>query len=246
MAPVAFGIFVILAWSFIVNLFGVPSYVFPSPYEIMLSALKHEGVLRQASVITFAEAASGLLIGFFIATIVAILSSQIAVVRKALAPYLVVLQTTPVPAVAPLFVLWFGEGSWSRIMASFAICVVPMAISITNGLLVEDGGRVELYKVVGHGRMWRFLNVTAPLAFPSVLTALQFGAMLSVVGAVVGELVTADAGIGYVVIQASYSLDTPLLFSAICCAAIIGFTMYSIISIMAGIVGLERFYLSER
>jgi NitT/TauT family transport system permease protein len=245
-APTLFGMTVLITWWAIIRILGVKSYVFPTPVEILSEFFKHYPLLWPATEVTAIEAIVGLGFGFIAASLIATFSSKINIVRKSLAPYLVILQTTPIPAVAPLFVLWFGEGIWSRIMSAFAICVVPMTISMTQSLMVVDGGRSELYQVFGYGPVWRFLNVTVPLAIPGTISALQFGVMLAVVGAVVGELVTADGGVGYVIIQSSYSLDTPLLFAAIACAALIGFVLFSLVRILSVFINVSKYYIAER
>ena len=245
-APVVFGLSTLALWWLVVHSFRIKSYVFPGPIDVFAAFGRNFGLLLSSIQVTATEAVVGLVLGFVIASLIAAASSKSAIVRRSIAPYLVVLQTTPIPAVAPLFVLWFGEGIWSRIMSAFAICVVPMTISITQSLLISDGGRSELYRVFGYGSVWRFFRVTVPLAIPGTLSALQFGVMLAVVGAVVGELVTADGGIGYVIIQASYSLNTPLLFAAIMCAALIGFILYSLVRVVAAIVDVSKYYIAER
>lgn len=245
-APVIFGIVSVSLWWGIVHEYQIKSYVFPGPFEVLYEFRKHFHLLFSSVQVTATEAIAGLALGFVMAFLVAGISSKSSLVRKSVAPYLVVLQTTPIPAVAPLFVLWFGEGIWSRIMSAFAICVVPMTISITQSLMIADGGRSELYRVYGYGPIWRFVNITIPLALPGTLSALQFGVMLAVVGAVVGELVTADGGIGYVIIQASYSLNTPLLFSAILCAALIGFILFIVVRLVAIIIDVNKYYIAER
>ena len=245
-APLIFGIASIAIWWGVVRALRVKSYVFPGPYEVSIEFIKHFILLWSAVQVTTTEAVAGLVLGFATASFVAAVSSKSSVVNMSISPYLVVLQTTPIPAVAPLFVLWFGEGIWARIMSAFAICVVPMTISFTQSLMISDGGRSELYRVLGYSAVWRFFNITIPIAIPGVLSALQFGVMLSVVGAVVGELVTADGGIGYIIIQASYSLNTPLLFAAIICAAMIGFVLFSLVSALSTIMDVSRYYIAER
>jgi NitT/TauT family transport system permease protein len=244
--PFIFGILSLLLWLLIVHVFNVKSYVFPGPISVIEALGRHSKLLIESARITALEAVCGLVLGFTVASLVATVSSKSSIVKRSIAPYLVVLQTTPIPAVAPLFVLWFGEGILSRIMSAFAICVVPMTISITQSLMISDGGRSELYRVFGYGSFWRFWRITVPLALPGTLSALQFGVMLAVVGAVVGELVTADGGVGYVIIQASYSLNTPLLFAAIACAALIGFVLFSVVRMIAKIVDVNKYYIAER
>ncbi len=225
---------------------GIKSYVIPTPIQIGDAINNNYNILMPAFVMTLKESILGLTFAFIASMLIAPLVGRVAVIQKMIMPYLIVVQTTPIVAIAPLFVLWFGEGIESRICSSFAVTLVPMTITIAQSFSVEDGGRIEVFKVFGIGRIRSFLSVTLPLAIPGIISALKFGVALSVVGAIVGELVTADAGLGYVIIQASYEMDTPLLFAAILFSAVIGLIFYVIVTSVSTLIHLDRYYLSER
>lgn len=241
-----FGLFVLIIWQIIIVMFKVKNYIFPSPLAIMVSIDRHWYILISALWMTARET----LVGFFLAIVgslmIAVAAASSENVNKMIMPYLVIIQTTPIVAVAPLFVLWFGEGIWSRIISSFAVTLIPMTITMTRAFQIEDGGRHDIYRVFGYGSIRRFLLITFPLAIPGIISSLQFGVALAVVGAIVGELVTADAGLGYVIIQASYEVNTSLLFAAIFFAALIGIMLFLLMTYIAKVIHIDRFYISER
>lgn len=239
-----FGI--VAAWYGIVACFHIKTYVFPSPQSFVTS-FTHNGILlMQASQITMLESAVGLLGAFVISLIVAPILARVRLLGQLFLPYFLVLQTTPIVAVAPLFVLWFGEGVASRIMSSLAVTVVPMTITMVQAFGAEDGGRRDLFAVYGIGRVHAFWSVTLPIALPGIFSALRFGTALAIVGAIVGELITADSGIGYVIVQASYEVNTPLLFCALFCAAMLGVILFGVVSLAEKSSHIERYYIAER
>ncbi|APZ42174.1 ABC transporter permease [Acidihalobacter ferrooxydans] len=245
-SPILFGIAMIIVWQICITAFDVKSYVFPSPMGLLLSIERHHQILLAALWVTSQEALAGLGLAVAVGLAVAIVTAHFQFINKMIMPYLVIVQTTPIVAIAPLFVLWFGEGMLSRIVSSFAVTLIPMTITMTQAFQVEDGGRHDIYRVFKYGPVRRFLMITFPLAVPGILSSLQFGVALAVVGAIVGELVTADSGLGYVIIQASYEVDTPLLFAAISFAALIGIVLYLLITSLAQMIHLDRYYISER
>ncbi|MBU2749949.1 ABC transporter permease [Acidithiobacillus thiooxidans] len=241
-----FGVLFACAWQVGITIMGIKSYVIPTPIQIINAMNNNYTILMPAFMMTFKESFLGLVFAFIASMVIAPLVGRVAVIHKMIMPYLIVVQTTPIVAIAPLFVLWFGEGIESRICSSFAVTLVPMTITIAQSFSVEDGGRIDLFKVFGIGKIRTFFSVTLPLALPGIMSALKFGVALSVVGAIVGELVTADAGLGYVIIQASYEMNTPLLFAAILFSAVIGLIFYILVNSVAALVHLDRYYLSER
>ena len=244
--PILFGIGLVIIWQICIAAFGIKSYVFPSPMGLIVSIEKHHQILLAALWVTAQEALAGLGMAVVAGLAIAIVAAHFERINKMIMPYLVIIQTTPIVAIAPLFVLWFGEGMLSRIVSSFAVTLIPMTITMTQAFQVEDGGRHDIYRVFKYGPVRRFFTITWPLAVPGIISSLQFGVALAVVGAIVGELVTADSGLGYVIIQASYEVDTPLLFAAISFSALIGIVLYLLITYLSQLIHMDRYYISER
>lgn len=240
------GLLVLIVWQEIIFRFHVPSYIFPSPTDIIEVFFDKFSLLYNNTLITFIESALGVIAALIVSFFLGVLIGFIKFLQKLLTPYLLVLQTTPIIAVAPLLILWFGPGLKTRIVCAFAASVVPMSITIIRGMSVEDGGRSELLEIMGFSKFSSFMRVKVPLCIPYIFAALEFGVAISVVGAIVGELVTADAGLGYIMIEASYSVDTPMLFAALVCSGIIGVVLFSCVALIKSIVKIDKFYISER
>jgi NitT/TauT family transport system permease protein len=138
----------------------------------------------------------------------------------------IALKTTPLVALAPLLVIWLGTGLWSKVAASVLICFFPVLVNSVKGLKTVEPEARELFATYGASRWELFWRLRFPMSLPYVLAGLKISTSLAVVGAIVGEFVGANKGLGYVVMLASYHMETPTMFAAIFCAAGVGLVMF--------------------
>lgn len=228
--PLFCGIIVLVLWEGGCRIFKIPQYLLPAPSKIVaalfdepLNLLKHTGV-------TLFEA----LLGFIIANIFAVLLSVCMVfvsnLDKAIMPFAIALKTTPVVAMAPLLLLWFGTGIAPKIIAAALICFFPALVNSIKGFNALLEGEEDLFRIYGASKGQLLMKLRFQRAAPYIFSALKVSSSLSIVGAIVGEFVGANEGIGYVILVSSYHLETVKMFAALAATAIAGICFYSIIS----------------
>ena len=148
---------------------------------------------------------------------------------KAIMPILIFSQTMPKVAIAPLFILWFGFGLLPKIVIAFLISFFPVVISMATGLLAVETEMLELIRSMAASKRQVFLKARIPTALPFLFSGLKVSITLCVIGAIVGEFVGANQGLGYLVLWANGQTQTALLFSVLVVLAVIGYALYSIV-----------------
>jgi NitT/TauT family transport system permease protein len=153
-------------------------------------------------------------------------------VEAVLEPFLVVSQVIPKVALAPLFIIWFGHGILPKIIIAMLIAFFPVLVNAVVGLRSVDGEIVELMDSIAANRRQMFWRVRLPNSLPYILPALKVAALLSVVGAMVGEFVGSDRGLGYLMVVGDVNLDTDLLFASLTVVTVFGMIVYAMIEIV--------------
>lgn len=228
--PLLVGIGAILTWELLCRLFNVPEYLLPPPTRIFAQLLKELPSLLSNTSITLLEA----LLGFVIANVLAIcLSISMVYVRnldKAIMPFAIALKTTPIVAMAPLLLLWFGNGLAPKVAAAALICFFPALVNSLKGFNALADGEEDLFRVYGATKTQTLTKLRVHRAAPYIFSALKVSSSLAIVGAIVGEFVGANKGVGYLILIASYHLETARMFAALTMAAIAGVLFYVVIS----------------
>jgi ABC-type nitrate/sulfonate/bicarbonate transport system permease component len=217
-------------WELLVDFFRIPSFILPSPFEVLILIYGEHTYFLHHGGITFFESAFGLaiaiVIGFFCSVEMVFLGRR---AQTTLLPIIAALQAIPVVALAPLLVLWFGIGSFSKISLVAILCWFPIVINTTRGLTSIRRDQLDLMRSF-HATRWQlFFHLRLPLSVPFILAGIRVAAGLSVIGAIVAEYSGANAGLGYIITQSSYRLDTPRLFGAIFVAALESLLLYNIL-----------------
>jgi NitT/TauT family transport system permease protein len=223
LAPVAFGLVLIVAWQAVVTAAHIPEYLLPSPTAIIATFDRY---LAVQFAVTFIEALLGFLIASALAFVIATLFVRFHTLEDGLFPIAIAVKTTPIVAIAPLLVIWLGTGWWSKIVAAILICFFPVLVNTVRGLKAADLEYRELFETLGANRSQEFRKLRIPFCLPYLFSALKISSSLAIVGAIVGEFVGATQGLGYLIIISSAHLETPTLFSAIIAAAFAGIAMF--------------------
>lgn len=227
--PVAFALGFILLWELAVRIFDTPTYLLPAPSAIVGVI---DGSLGGHMMVTLMEA----LVGFILANILGFMTAVIFVhskpIEKGIFPLAIALKTTPLVALAPLLVVWMGTGYSSKVVASMLICFFPILVNSVKGLKAIEHEAWELFSTYKGTRWEIFWKLRLPTSLPYVLSALKISSSLAIVGAIVGEFVGANKGLGYVVLVSSYHMDTPVMFSAIIASAVCGLALFWTISLI--------------
>jgi NitT/TauT family transport system permease protein len=229
-------------WSLLVRLTNYPAFILPSPDVVgarFLQALA-DGTLWEHTQVTLLEMAGGMVIGVSTATLLGYLLAKNPIVERVLEPYIIASQTIPAVALAPLLIIWLGPGLWSKILVCALVVFFPILINTVVGLRSVNHGLRDLMRALQASRWQTFSLLEVPAALPVLLGGLKVGVTLSVIGAVVGEFVGANRGLGFLINVARGLFDTPLMFVAIITLVIIALSLYLIV------VGLEKGLLAWR
>lgn len=230
LSPVVFVIFIAL-WENLVNLLEVNEIILPTPSRIgeALVVQLQTSIFWSNLWVTSQEA----LLGFLFATIFAIIAgtfiSQIRIVDKTFMPYLVGFQAIPKVALAPIFLIWFGLGQTSKIVLAATIAFFPILINIIEGLKSADNDQIRMLRVFGASRAQIFFKVQVPCALPFFFAGLDVGILLAILGAVVGEFLGSQAGLGNMVLNAQFNFETPTMFAILLVLSAMGIIAHIIV-----------------
>jgi NitT/TauT family transport system permease protein len=235
-------ILAIFIWSLAARLGNFPAFILPMPLLVWQRFIEVllDGSLPRHTLSTLGEVLLGLILGVSVATTLGYLLAKSSVLERLLSPYVVASQSVPVVAIAPLLVIWFGPGLFSKVLICALIVFFPVLVNTIVGLrsVPEDLG--DLMRSLHASRWQTFRLLEVPAALPIFLGGLRIGATLSVIGAVVGEFVGADRGLGFMINRARGQYDTALVFVAVLALVLVALSLYGVVVLM------ERRMLSWR
>jgi NitT/TauT family transport system permease protein len=224
----------ILAWYLFVKLGNVPQFVMPSPAATLDALLQPNYGWWTNILVTGTE----IFAGYFLALVVGVALALVFTWSKALEsffmPLLVSLNMIPKVALGPLIIVWFKYGILPNSIMAFSICVFPILLTTARGLRETEPELLDLVRSLRGSRWQLFTKVQLPGALPYIFAGMKVAAILAVAGAVVGEFLGSDKGLGYLMLQVQVTLDTPAMFMAVILITLIGMVLYGVV------LGLER------
>jgi putative hydroxymethylpyrimidine transport system permease protein len=216
----------LLLWQGLVWITGVPAFLLPPPTTVAARLVSAAPLLLEHAQVTLLEILLGLAGGVLIGGASALLMALLPPVQPWLLPILVLGQTIPVFALAPLLVLWFGYGLASKVVMAILIIYFPVAAALFDGLRRTDPGWLDLARTMGASR-WRTLrHLRLPAALPAFASGLRIATAVAPIGAVVGEWVGSSAGLGYLMLHANARLQIDLMFAALIVLMAIALALY--------------------
>ena len=224
------------AWEGLVRLLSLPAFILPAPVQVGERFLRaaSDGTLLRHTAATLLEVMAGLASGVFFATLLGYLLAKSRLLENVLQPFLVASQAVPTVAIAPLLVIWFGSGIFSKVLICSLIVFFPVLVNTVVGLRAVPENLRDLMHSLRASRMQTLRLLELPAALPVLLGGLRIGATLSVIGAVVGELVGADRGLGFLINVGRGQYDTALVFVGV-------FTLVAMaLALYGAVVLLER------
>ncbi len=232
LAPAVAFVAILIAWEFTVRALEVPQYLLPAPSAIVIDFIVNIHTLAFHTGITLWEAFLGFALANAIGVLVAIVFAHSSTLEKGLYPYAIALKTTPIIAMAPLLLLWFGNGISSKVAAAALIAFFPAIVNTTKGLKAVDTEALDLLRSLSATKWQIFTKLRLPNALPYIFSALKISTSLAVVGAIVGEFVGANRGIGYLILVNSYHLEIVKMFSAVIAAALAGILFFWVVVLL--------------
>jgi len=235
LTPILVSTFVfLLGWYLLTRYSGIPNFILPSPHSVWTRFVKavQDGSLPYHTWITFSEIVLGLMVGVVFATIMGYLLAKSRSLERVLSPYLVASQAIPVVAIAPLLVIWLGNGILSKVVICALIVFFPVLVNTIVGVRAVPTALYDLMNSLHASRTQILWKIEVPASLPVFLGGLRIGATLSVIGAIVGELVSAQQGLGYLLQLGDFQYDTPMVFVAVFMLVALALMLYGIVTLL--------------
>ena len=213
-------------WELIVVTWNIPAYLLPRPSIILHTFIDNSRGLMSDLLVTSMESIAGFVLAAFVAFVAAIVFTYSKVMHNLFMPFFISLKAVPLIAIAPMLVIWFGNGFLSKMVMVSIVCFFPIVVNMTRGLRDVPQEHIDLFKTLGAKPYQFFLMVRLPNSMPFFFAALKISSALSVIGAIVAEFAGANQGIGYVILVAALRTDIPLLFCGTILASLLGLVLY--------------------
>ncbi|QMV19469.1 ABC transporter permease subunit [Granulicella sp. 5B5] len=221
----------LLLWQSVIWIFSVPSYMLPTPWKVAQVFAARLPDLWASTLLSAEAAVGGLLASIAVGVLVALIFARSRSIRTLLYPYTILLQTVPIVAIAPLILMWVGQGLLSVGVVTFIICLAPIIANTTQGLISVDDNLVQLFLMhnATQGQILRKLRL--PHALPYLFVGVRISSGIAVIGAITGELFAGSGqvgrgGIGYSILYAQTQVQTDYLFALVIAATLLGFSLF--------------------
>ncbi|KAA1170835.1 ABC transporter permease [Marinobacter salinexigens] len=230
-APLLVGVFVLVLWQLTVMAFDVPKYLVPSPVDIGQSLVTDFSSLFNALLMTLKVT----FLAFAIAVVVGVAASLLFVQSKwieiSLFPYAVLMQVTPVVAIAPLIIIWVNDTTWALTVCAVIVAIFPIISNTTLGLRSVDPNLLSMFRMYRTSRWQELMRLRIPSALPYFFGGLRISSGLALIGAVVAEFVAgtggSKAGLAYMILQSGYNLQIPKMFAALILITVTGILLFA-------------------
>lgn len=231
-APIVLILILLIIWEFIVNIGGIEKYILPAPTDVIKVLIKDFRTMIPHISATLYEGMVGFLIAIVLSIILAVIMDMVPLIKRSLYPVLVISQTIPTVALAPLFIIWFGFGALPKIIVVVIVCFFPIVISIVDGLEGVDKDLINHFKLMGASKLNVFLHLKLPYGMINFFSGMRIAATYSIMGAVIGEWLGGDKGLGVYMTRArsAYALDK--MFASIVIIVAISMGIFLLVSFM--------------
>jgi ABC-type nitrate/sulfonate/bicarbonate transport system permease component len=218
-------------WETAVRVAETPRWLLPPPSAITRTLVEDRALLLDNARVTLVE----VLLGFAVALVVGILLAAAidssAILSRAVYPLVIASQTVPIPALAPLLLIWLGYGLSPKVLVTALVAFFPIVVNTVDGLRATDGEVLALLRSMGAGRWTRFRLARLPSALPYVFSGARIAVAVSVIGAVIAELIASSAGLGYLLVRATAQFQTARVFAAVLLLSLIGVGLFALVAL---------------
>ena len=248
LAPVAVAIVLLAAWQLAVMFYEVPSYLVPSPLRIAQTMIEDRDLLLGSLWVTAEIALTALAIAVLAGVATALLFAQSRIIEASLLPYAILLQVTPIVAIAPLIIIWVKDTHVALVLCAVVVAIFPIISSTSVGLRSIDPGLADLFRMSRATRLQTLVRLRIPSALPYFFAGLRVASGLALIGAVVAEFVAGTggqgAGLAYQILMAGIQLNVPRLFAALVLITLAGIALYTSVGVASHVL-LTRWHESE-
>jgi NitT/TauT family transport system permease protein len=236
-APLVLGLLALGLWEGLVRVFEIPSYLLPGPTQILRTLVQDWATLMESWWITMSISLAALAAAVVLGVVLAVLFASSKWIERSFFPYAVVLQVTPIVAIAPLIIVWVNDVHLSLLICAWIVAFFPILSNTTVGLNSADHNLVDLFKLY-RARWWQsLLHLKLPSAMPYFLAGLRISGGLSLIGAVVAEFVAGtggtQSGLAYRILESGYQLRIPRMFAALLLISLSGIVLFLALSLIS-------------
>jgi NitT/TauT family transport system permease protein len=248
LAPAIVGLAMLVLWQLAVTLFEVPIYLVPGPIVVFSTLIQDSTLLLHSLLFTLRITALALLLSVVLGIAIAFLFAQSRIVEASLFPYAVLLQVTPVVAIAPLIIIWTHDVFTALVICATIVAIFPIISNTTLGLRSVDPGLLDLFRLYRATRWQTLLRLRVPSALPWFFAGLRVSGGLALIGAVVAEFVAGTggsaSGLAYQILMSGLQLNVPRLFAALFLITLAGIAIFAATSLLSRFV-LKHWHESE-
>jgi NitT/TauT family transport system permease protein len=226
----------VLAWELLVRELKIPGWLLPAPSAIGLALVEWRGELVRHSLVTLYETLIGFVLAIAVSIPLAVAVVYSPVLRNTIYPILLAFQSVPKVAIAPLLALWIGFGMLPKIIVVFLVCFFPIIVATATGLAAVPGPLMDLIRSLSASTLQTFMKIRFPTAMPHIFVGLKIAITFAVIGAVIGEFVGSEDGLGYLILISTSQSRTPLAFGALVLLTAMSIVLYYGIAFVERIV----------
>jgi NitT/TauT family transport system permease protein len=231
MLPVVTAVALLAIWEISVNITGLRPVVLPAPSAILRAMWVHRELLVINAIPTTLETIGGFVLSVILGGLLGVLLTYSTFARDSLYPNVVLFQLIPKVAVAPLFMLWLGIGWESRLAIALFIAFFPIVISTVSGLNAADPAILRLCESLTATRAQVFFKIRLPYSLPFVFNGMKISVTLAIIGVIVGEFITSQRGLGYIILFAGSRLETTMVMAALLVLCLVGLILYGLVAL---------------
>ncbi len=229
--PLAGTAIIILIWHYYVVLMQVPVVVLPTPLQVLKSMIDEARILAEEGWVTALECIYGFVLSLAIGIPIAVVMTYSRIANQMFYPLLVASQSIPKVAIAPILLVWFGTGIQSKLAMAFVIAFFPVVVDTATGLRSTSPDLIELARSLQCTRLQTFFKIQLPSALPSIFSGAKIAVTLSVIGAVIGEFIGSNEGLGNLLLTANSQLNSPLVWASLTVLSVLGMLLYGIVAL---------------
>lgn len=222
----------LLAWYLFIRLGDVPRFVMPSPVDTFASLMSPNYDWWSNTRVTATEIFGGYFLALIVGVLLALAFTWSSTLQALVLPLLVTLNMIPKVALGPLFIVWFKYGVFPNTMMAFSIAVFPILLNTARGLREVEPELLDLVRSLRGSRWQLFTKIQLPGSLPYIFAGMKVAAILAVAGAIVGEFLGSDKGLGYLMLQVQVTLDTPAMFMAVVLITLLGMLLYGLVLLL--------------
>jgi len=224
-------------WELAVWVFAIPEFLLPAPSAVFGILVNRSGILLDNTFVTFRETIYGFLMGLVLGVVSAIMIVYSRLLQNLLYPLILIAQIVPKVAIAPLLLVWVGYGELSKVLIAFLVSWFPIIVTTVSGMRMVQPEMLDLARSLQASDWQIFTKVRLPNSLPHFFGGLKIAITLAVIGAIIGEFIGGNNGLGYLIMVSNYEVNTPLMFSALIVLSLMGLILYG------AIVMLERWLI---